>query len=164
MCWCGLVLELLHETRCLGILQRLAERFVRWMSEVAFSPAEHMTNFDEGSDGSCLSQELSSTRRETAFGATFRIPYHACTSRSSTRKVPSYVAFILNFISGRTARCRHDESGTGFQSSNFAPRVDEQATAGPVLGGWYPLIDADGRIDRWNSYWFSFQILPEAYP
>ena len=65
--------------------------------------------------------------------------------QQSTRRVPSYVSFILRNLADQVARTRHYNCADTLESSAEAPRVDAQACDMKTeIGGWFPW-----RGDNW---------------
>ena len=79
--------------------------------------------------------------------------------------VPSYVAFILAFLSRSISGDRHYDCNKFLEKSGVAPRVDAQASSTRTsIGGLFPHLDTNGEVDRWISPWFSLEISREAFP
>ena len=86
-------------------------------------------------------------------------------SRGSTRRVPAYVRFILNFIAEEVSETRHYPCDSVLRSQPCSPRVDAQASGDRTgVGGWLPHSDEQGRADPRQSYWFSLEVTPEDFP
>ena len=85
--------------------------------------------------------------------------------RGSTRKLPSYVAFILRHLLIQVERERHFSCATQMLPTDISPRVDAQASETRTgNGGWLLVLNARGVPDPWLSPWFSVEITPEVLP
>ena len=85
--------------------------------------------------------------------------------RGSARRVPSYVPFILQYLSHQVERSRHYPCASEMVSSEVAPRVDAQASGERTgIGGWYPVLGEDGPPDLKKSPWFTFEIQQAQFP
>ena len=85
--------------------------------------------------------------------------------RGSTRKLPSYVAFIPRHLSNQVERERHFSCATRMLPTDTAPRVDAQASETRTgIGGWLPVLNTRGIPDPWLSPSFSVEITPEVLP
>ena len=85
--------------------------------------------------------------------------------RSSIRRVPPYVAFILKYLAREVSSKRHYDCGSKISPACCTPRVDAQASDSRTgIGGWFPALDEDGRISTWKSSWFSLEITRVDFP
>ena len=68
----------------------------------------------------------------------WRPPYSFLTlhPRTAACRVPSYVSFVLQYLSDQITRCRHCTRGTTLQHSPVSPRVDAQANESPHKHPW----------------------------
>ena len=158
--WVGF--ELLHRSHQLGISQRRAEWFIRWSRGVASSEFVKMSTFEEGLGR--IAYVAGALENERPFlGPLYR--FLTLHPRQSVRRVPSYVAFILNHLSGQLERSRHYPCAVNQLSSDVSPRVDAQASDERTgIGGWYPVLDKRGVPDTWASPWFSMLVEREHLP
>ena len=76
--------------------------------------------------------------------------------RGSTRKLPSYVAFILRHLSIQVERERHFSFATQMLPTDISQGGSETRTG---IGA-----NARGVPDPWLSPWFSVDITPEVLP
>ena len=86
---------LLHRTRQLGISQRRAEWFTRWARETADAEYVHLARFEEGLVRIMFAAGALELERPF-LGPLCR--FMALHARGSTRRVPSYVSFILRYL------------------------------------------------------------------
>ena len=121
--WVGF--ELLLESRKDGISQRRAEWFVRWSSEVASVPTVHMRSFEEGL-GRIMFVAGALEYERPFLGPLYK--FLTMHPRDSVRRVPPYVAFILEFLSRTVLEDRHYDCNEFLVKSGVAPRVDAQAS------------------------------------
>ena len=158
--WIGF--ELLHRSQRLGISEHRAAWFVRWTKEVADSEHAHKTKFEEALG------RIMYVAGALDYERPFLRPLYrllALHPRNSTRRVPSYVAFILSYLSAQISKTRHCECAREMRSTMWAPRVDAQASdTRTVIGGWEPKLDERGVPDKSRSRWFSLQITKERWP
>ena len=89
--------------------------------------------------------------------------------RNSTRRIPSYVSFILQYLSAEISKKkkkkRHFQCGTRITTADCSPRVDAQASSTRTgIGGWFLARDSDGNLSPWHSQWFSFEVTREDFP
>ena len=91
---------------------------------------------------------------------------HSTSSPAYTiRRIPSYVSFILQYLSAEISKKRHYQCGTRITTADCSPRVDAQASADRTgIGGWFPTRDLDGNLDPWLSQWFSLEVTFEEVP
>ena len=158
--WVGF--ELLHRTRQLGISQRRAEWFVRWARETAASEFVHMARFEEGL-GRIMFVAGALELERPFLGPLYK--FMALHPRQSTRRVPTYVAFILRYLAEQVTRSRHYSCSESSVSTAEAPRVDAQASAARTgIGGWFPRRDESGAINLSKSPWFSLEITEDEWP
>ena len=165
--WVGF--ELLHRKRVLGITQRRADWLTKWSREVAAAPLVNVASF-EGGLGRVI-YVVSALEYERPFLAPL---YRFVTMhpRGSTRRVPAYVRFILNYIAEDVSETRHYPCDSVLRSQTCPPPpppppspVDAQASDDPTgVGGWLPHSDEQGRADPRQSYWFSLEVTPEDFP
>ena len=175
--WVGF--ELLLRSRSIGISERRAEWFARWTDKIASSATVHMASFEEGLGASCSSQLLSEDWPNTSrvilalHGALeherpFLGPLYKFLTlhpRDSVRRVPSYFAFILRYLSSEILKKRHYLCGARYTTAECIPRVDAQASSTRTgVGGWYPARNSKGELDPWCSDWFSLEISKEDFP
>ena len=88
----------------LGITQRRADWLTKWSREVAAAPLVNMASFEEGLG--TVMYVVSALEYERPFLAPL---YRFLTMhpRFSTRRVPAYVRFILNYIAEEVSETRH---------------------------------------------------------
>ena len=157
--WAGF--ELSHRSFQLGISARRADWFTRWSQDVANKRVVHMARFEEGLG------RIMHVAGALEFERSFLAPLYKFLSmhpRSSTRRVPGYVAFFLQYLSREVQAKRHCECAFVHWESSLAPRVDAQASEVRTgLGGWLP-TEVDGKIDTWSSPWFSLEITRADFP
>ena len=88
-----------------------------------------------------------------------------CIPGDSVRRAPSYVAFILRYLSSEILKKRHYLCGAKYTTAKCMPRVDAQASSTRTgIGGWYPARNSKGELDPWCSDWFSLEISKEDFP
>ena len=152
--WVGF--ELLHQSRHLEISQRRAEWFVKWAREIAAAETVHMTWFEDGLGR--VMHVVGALELERPFlGPLYR--YMSLHPRNSVQKVPGYVRFFLRFLADQIATTRHYHCALELHASPLAPRVDAQASDTRTgIGGWFPAVAPDGKIDVSISSWFSPEI------
>ena len=158
--WVGF--EILHRSYSLGILARRVEWFVRWTRETASRPAVNMDNFEE--ELGRIMYVAGALEYERPFLAPLD-KFLNVHPRGSTRKLPSYVAFILRHRSNQVERERHFSCATRMLPTDISRRVDAQPSETRTgIGGWLPVLNARGVPDPWLSPWFSVEITPEVLP
>ena len=80
-------------------------------------------------------------------------------SRTSVRRLPAYVVFILRYLADRIQESRHYDCAAELISLDLALQVDAQASDGRTgVGGWCPVLDETGKPDPSRSRWFSMEI------
>ena len=85
--------------------------------------------------------------------------------RKANRKVPLYVACALEFIGSRVTARRSYPSASKHLPTDLCPRVDARAEGREVmLGGWLPIRDERGKIDKGRSPWFVVKLDEETAP
>ena len=158
--WVGF--EILHRSYSLGISARRAVWFGRWTREIASRPVVNMDNFEEGLG------RIMYVAGALEYERPFLAPLYKFLNvhpRGSTRKLLSYVAFILRHLSNQVERERHFSYATRMLSTDTSPRVDAQASESRTgIGGWLPVLNTQGIPDPWLSPWFSVEIAPEVLP
>ena len=151
--WVGL--ELRHATHQLGITEKRASWFIQWTRELSARRFVHMARYGEGLG------RIMFVAGALEFERPFLAPlkkFMAMHPRSSVRRVPPYVAFFLQYLSQQVAKKRHYDCAVDLQLASSSPRVDAQASRTRTgLGGWLPAV-IDGKIDLWNSRWFSIEV------
>ena len=158
--WVGF--ELLHRIRQLGISQRTAEWFTRWARETADAEYIHVARFEEGL-GRIMFAAVALELERPLLGPWCR--FMALHPRKSTRRVPSYVSFILRYLADQVARTRHCDCAETLESLAEAPRVDAQASDVRMgIGGRFPRCDEGGTINVKESPWFSLEVFEEDWP
>ena len=158
--WVGF--ELLHRCHKIGLTERRAAWFVRWTREVAGQKTVNMTQFEEGLG------RVMYVAGALQYERPFLAPLYKFLSmhpRGSTRTVPAYVSFFLNYLAKQIEECRHSSCSEELLSSFVVPRVDAQASVSRTgIGGWLPHVLPDGTIDVWTSQWFSLEIKEKDFP
>ena len=158
--WVGF--ELLHRCHKIGLTERRAAWFVRWTREIAAQKTVNLTQFEEGLG------RVMYVAGALQYERPFLAPLYKFLSmhpRGSTRTVPAYVAFFLNYLAKHIEECRHSSCSEELLSSITAPRVDAQASESRTgIGGWLPHVLPDGTIDVRTSPWFSLEIKEEDFP
>ena len=141
---------------------RRAEWFARWTKKMASSAIVHMASFEEGL-GRIMFVAGALEHERPFLGPLFRfIGMHP---RNAVRRIPSYVAFILRYLSCEIAKKRHHLCGTRITASECIPRVDAHASARQTgIGGWFPARNEKGELVPWCSDWFSLEITKEDFP
>ena len=133
------VFELLHRTRMLGITQRRADWLTKWSCEVAAAPVVNMVSFEEGLGR--VMYVVSALEYERPFLAPL-YRFMTMHPRGSSRRVPAYVRFILNYIAEEVSETRHYPCDSVLWNETCCSRVDAQASDGQtVVGGWLPYLD-----------------------
>ena len=133
--WIGF--ELLHRSHRLGISERRATWFTKWTREVADSTHVHMTKFEE-SLGRIMYVAGALDYERPFLRPLYR--FLALHPRNVTRRVPSYVSFVLRYLASQLAKSRHCECAESLRSMKWAPRVDAQASDFRTgIGGWEPV-------------------------
>ena len=158
--WVGF--ELLHQSRHLGVSQRRAEWFVKWARELAAAETVHMSRFEEGLGR--IMYVVGALELERPFlGPLYR--FMSLHPRISVRKVRGYVRFFLRYLADQVAETRHYYCAVELHASTLAPRVDAQANSIRTgIGGWFPAVNSEGKIDPSISRWFSLEIRQEEWP
>ena len=81
-----------------------------------------------------------------------------------TRRVPACVSFIFRYLANQLWRQLHCNCESVVLQSEYAPRVDAQASLERTgIGGWRPVKDKNGNIDTRLSPWFSVEIRREDW-
>ena len=84
---------------------------------------------------------------------------------AAVRPVPLYVSCVSAYLASSIERRRHYPSETKRLNTEHAPRVDARAEGQTVgLGGWLPKRDGDGRISKWLSPWYAFELTETTAP
>ena len=117
--WVGF--EILRRSCGLGISARRAEWFVRWTREMASRPVVNMDNFEEGLGRLMYAAGALEYERPCLVPLYKFLNVHP---RGSTRKLPSFVAFILRHLSNQVERERHLSCATRMLPTDTSPRVD----------------------------------------
>ena len=160
MSWIGF--ELLHRSFRLGISARRASWFITWTREVADSTHVHMTKFEEGL-GRIMYVAGALDYERPFLGPLYR--FLTLHPRNVTRRVPSYVSFMLRYLSQQLSESRHCECAESIRPAKWAPRVDAQASDNRTgIGGWEPRLNAQGVPDKSKSRWFTLEITKEKWP
>ena len=85
--------------------------------------------------------------------------------RNSVQRLPSYVIFILRYLSLQVKLSWHCNCAGQVIPAYWAPRVYAQASHERVgVGGWCPVLDSAGVPDTMLSRWFSLEITKEHFP
>ena len=154
--------ELLHRTRMLGITQRRADWLTKWSREVAAALVVNMASIEEGLGR--VMYVASALEYERPFLAPL-YRFMTMHPRGSTRRVPAYVRFILNYIAKAVSETRHYSCDSVLWNETRSPRVDAQASDGRTgVGGWLPYLDEQGRADPKKSARFSLEVRREDFP
>ena len=158
--WVGF--EILHRSFSLGVSERRAEWFVKWSETIASAAYVNMDSFKEGLG------KIAYVAGALEFERPFLAPLYRFLTlhpRGSTRRVPAYVSFILRYLANQLRRQRHCNCESSVLQSEYAPRVDAQASLERTgIGGWRPVKDKNGNIDTRLSPWFSVEIRREDWP
>ena len=158
--WVGF--ELLHRTYQLGLTERRAQWFQRWTKEVADAGHVHMTAFEEGL-GRVMYVAGALEYERPFLSPLYR--FLILHPRNSVQRLPSYVIFTLRYLSWQVQWSRHCDCAGHVIPSDWAPRVDAQASHGRVgVGGWCPVLNSAGVPDTTLSRWFSLEITREHFP
>ena len=146
--WVGF--ELMLRSRSIGISARRAQWFIRWTQKIANAPTVHMASFEVGS-GRIMFVAGALEHERPFLGPLYKfISIH---SRNSISRIPSYVSFILQYLSSEISKKRHYHCGTRITTADCSPRVDAQASADRTgIGRWFPTRDADGNLNPWLSH------------
>ena len=157
--WVGF--EILHRSYSLGISARRAEWFVRWTREMASRPVVNMDNFEEGLGR--IMYIAGALEYERPFLAPlYKFPnVHP---RGSTRKLPSYVAFILRHLSNQVERERHFSRVTRMLPTDTPQSGRTSERDKDVNRRMATVLNTRGVPDPWLSPWFSVEITQEVLP
>ena len=107
-----------------GITERRAEWFARWTAEVAVAAYVNLNSFEE--ELGRITYVAGALEYERPFLAPLN-RFLTLHRRGTTSKVPSYVSFILRYLSSQLRQQRHYKCGSVLLSSDTAPRVDAQS-------------------------------------
>ena len=117
--WVGF--ELLLQSHKVGISERGAEWLIRWAMEMAATPTVHMKTVEEGL-GRIMFVAGALEHERLFLGPLFKfLTFHP---RNSVRRVPSYAAFILEFLARCIAKNGHYDCNEFLERSGVASRVD----------------------------------------
>ena len=120
------------------LLHRRAQWFQRWTRETAESGCVHMSAFEEG-----LGRVMYVAGPESSSALFSSSLYRFLTlhPRTSVRRLPAFVVFILRYLADRLQESRHHDCAAELISSDIAPRVDAQAGSDgrTGVGGWCPV-------------------------
>ena len=85
--------------------------------------------------------------------------------RNVTRRVPSYVSFMLRYLSMQLSESRHCACAETLRLTKWAPRVDAQASdVRTGIGGLEPRLNEHGVPDKSKSRWFALENTKEKWP
>ena len=158
--WVGF--ELLHRTRMLGITQRRADWLTKWSREVAAALVVNMASFEEGLGR--VMYVVSALEYERPFLAPL-YRFMTMHPRRSTRRVPAYVRFILNYIAEEVSGTRHYPRDSVLWNQTCSPEwMHRQVTTVREWEKGYLTLTDQGRADPRKSAWFSLEVSPEDFP
>ena len=152
--WVGF--ELRHRSYQLGFSERRAQWIINWTKKIAASTSVNVSTFEEGL-GRVMYVAGALEYERPFLGPLCRfMPLHP---RNSVRLVPAYVKFFLSHLATQLELCRHYSCAMEIHSWETAPRVDAQASEERTrIGGWLPVMNAEGKFEPWLSPWFSYEL------
>ena len=158
--WVGF--ELLLRSRCVGILARRPEWFVRWTQKIADSDTVSMASLKEGL-GSIMFVADALEHERPFLGPLYRfISMHP---RDSIRRIHPYVKFILCYLANQIMSQRHYQCSSKLTTAECMLRVDAQASSQRTgIGGWFLVTNSTGTLDPWLSSWFSLEMTKSDFP
>ena len=72
-------------------------------------------------------------------------------SRNSVRFVPAYVKFFLSHLATQLELCPHCSCAV----HSWETQASDEWTG---IGGWAPVKNSKGKLDRWFSLWCSYAL------